>query len=204
MHAILIAGLTVFAVLSGGDSVVAQQAATITVDTPADGATVGRTFALSGTVSRGGGGLQLKIDGLSYLPPDLRTESGEVTEGVNFGETPAGATNVAFSEPVDLNGAAVVSGGGLDRRPVTTGTHRLQVCQALGPAAGCSPEVTVTVSDEVTATATTPPTNATLSPSANPAAVRTVVSLTDLLPVLAAALLGGLTGYGVYRLRQRR
>lgn len=186
-------------VLSGTSVALAQQSTDITISSPANGAAVSRNFTLSGTSSRGGGSLQLKIDGLSYLPTDVRTNSGAITEGVNFGETADGAVNTPFSLAVDLNGPNVVSSGGTDRQPVGAGPHRLQVCQVLGPVAGCGAVVNVTVSDEATASAATLSPSPTPSPSASPLPAKTDGSSSQLIPILVAAVLGGLAGYGGYR-----
>ena len=192
------------AILAGASTAIAQQSTDIRIATPADGATVSRNFTLSGTSSQGGGSLQLKVDGLSYIPTNLRGDSGSITEGVNLGET-ANQANAPFSLNVDLNGSSVVSSGGTNRQPVGDGPHKFQVCQGFGPASGCSPVITVTVGTQAVSSTTTPtPTPSTSpSPSASPLPKEKEAS-SELIPVLISAALGALFGYGAFRVFSRK
>ncbi len=99
-------------------------AAAVAVTTPADGATVGRTFVLSGTAAPSAA-IGLTIDGRAYIPPAERGRSGG--EGSGTGQADAQGR---FSIPIDLNGEAAtndVSGETVRSSGVADGRHTFEV-----------------------------------------------------------------------------
>lgn len=195
----------------GGSSVLAQGIpptelnalpVTVRVDSPTDGATVGRSVTFSGTATVGAG-LTLAVDGLSYVDPRDRgpaEERGAATPGT------ADASG-RFSFTVNLNGSDVLVNDQSQSQALAAGSHEFTVYELYAPNSGKSQPVTLMVSDgaSTTSQASTVPTKTpSPSPTVTSAMVKGTWDASWIIGLLIATLFGGLVGYGSFRLFRHR
>ena len=176
-----------------------------TIQQPQNGATVGRTFTLSGSMTPNCG-VGVNIDNvLIYIPPDVREVTREQRTGSEIPPAGRSDANGNYSVRIDLNGDAVgfVIGTNVEQDPPSTylrgvrpGTHRFLVQPAFCESTdeqGAS--VGVRVEDPPVAEATATPTP---SPSPTPLIIieepAVAPSFWETLPAWAWALIGAVIG----------
>lgn len=181
-----------------------QAPVTVTVSSPANGVTVGRTITFTGT-ARPDIGLSVLIDGNVYIPVQDRGES----EGRGLSNAGNADANGRFSFTIDLSGQAIKEAEGAAVRAVPAGRHTFVVTELYAPDAGQSQPIVLNVTDgtvdqaeaEAPSVATPTPT-ATPSPTASPLAADTTGRPDWVMLVLAGAI-GGISAYGFHRLYYR-
>lgn len=205
----IILALTI--VLAGGQAASAQLRAeppvTVTVTSPANGATVGRTVTFTGT-AKPNIGLSVLIDDDVYIPDQDRG----TTESREYAPTGTADRNGRFSFTINLDGEAVREAEGGASTAVTPGRHAFVVTELYADDAGQSAPITLTVDDNQRSDAAAetegilaPTPTPTPSPTASLAPdVKGDFDFNELAKLLLAGALGGLAAYGFHRLYIRR